>query len=260
MSGLLAVYKREVALIFRTSVAYGIAFALFIFIGILFTTNISLIAEQQALAAQQNFGAPPNVTATNLVIQNLGLITFLMFLVAPLLTMRLLSEEAREGTLEVLMTLPMGDWAFVTGKFLAAWTFYTVLLLLSLVHLVLLLPLGPVNGPLIATAYLGAWLYGGAAMALTLIWSAVTEDQIVSAFLGAATVLVFFLMDSFAVLASGQFAQLGDLMRELGFSPHFQSTLLAGVLRAQDVVYFLLMIAVSLFITTLIVTSRRWRA
>lgn len=259
MTGFFAVYKREVAHIFRTSIAYGIAFALFIFVGFIFTTNLSTIAQQQDFAAQ-GFGAPPNVTATDLIVSNLGLITFLMFLVAPLLTMRLISEETREGTLEVLMTLPMGDWAFVAGKFFAAWTFYTVLLLLSLVHLVVLTALGPVNAQLVATAYLGAWLYGGAAIALTLIWSAMTEDQIVSAFLGAATILVFFLMDQFAVLASGQFAQLGNLMRELGFAPHFQTTLLSGVLRAQDVVYFLLMIAVSLFITTLIVTSRRWRA
>ena len=259
MRAFVAVYKREVALIFRSTIAYAIAFALFIFVGFMFASNIAAIANQQ-IAATSGMSQPPNVSATDIGQNTLSLITFLMFLVAPLLTMRLLSEEAREGTLEVLMTLPMGDWAFVVGKFFAAWTLYTAILGLSLVHLIVLLPYGPVNVPVMAAGYLGAWLYGGAALAITMVWSSVTEDQIVSAFLGAASILVFFLMDQFAIIASGQFASLADVMRQLGFIPHFQTTMLVGILRAEDVLYFGLVVIAALFITTLIVGTRRWRA
>lgn len=259
MRALFAVYKREVALIFRSPIAYAIAFALFIFVGFMFASNIVAIANQQ-LSAGSGFSQPPSVSATDIGQNTLSLITFLMFLVAPLLTMRLLSEEAREGTLEVLMTLPMGDWAFVLGKFFAAWTLYSVILLLSTVHLIVLMPYGPVNFPVMGAAYLGAWLYGGAALAITLVWSAITEDQIVSAFLGAASILVFFLMDQFAVIASGQFASVADVMRQMGFIPHYQATMLSGILRAEDVLYFGLVMTAAIFITTLIVGTRRWRA
>src|SRR6185503_11630497 len=71
-----------------------------------------------------------------------GLLTFLMFLIAPLLTMRLLAEESREGTIEVLMTLPMTEGQFIIGKFLAVWGYYTILLLLTVIYHVILILVG----------------------------------------------------------------------------------------------------------------------
>src|SRR5262249_52968517 len=146
-----------------------------------------------------------------------SLLTFLLFLVAPLLTMRLLAEETREGTLEVLMTLPMNESSFIIGKFLSVWTYYTVLLLISLIYVVILnIVVVPDIGRAF-TAYFGAWLYGGAVLAVTMIWSAVTEDQIVAAFLGAATVLVLYLAETASTWASGQeFTQgIAGFIREL---------------------------------------------
>jgi len=255
MRSLLAVYKREAALLFRSIVAYAIGFALLMFIGLLFASNIAFIAQQQA------FGGP-GAPATDLAVNNLSVFAFLMFLIAPLLTMRLLAEEAREGTLEVLMTLPMSDWAFVAGKFLAVWTYYSFLLLLTGVHLLILSGMGPLNPGWLFALYLGAWLYGGATLAISMIWSAVTEDQIVAAFLGAATVLVLFLADQLAVLVGSQqiVAGFANFLRELGLTSHYQATMMNGIIRAQDVIYFVFMIAVCLFITTLIVGTRRWRA
>ncbi|MCA9914698.1 MAG: ABC transporter permease subunit, partial [Anaerolineae bacterium] len=170
--------------------------------------------------------------------------------------------ETREGTLEVLMTPPMGEWAFVVGKFLAAWTFYTVILGLTLVHVILLAQYGPLNVGLTASNYLGAWLYGGATLAVSTIWSAVTEDQLVAAFLSAATVLALYLANSLAVIVSDQRLVQGasNFVRQLGLTSHYQDTMAQGILRAEDVAYFLLMMFVALFITTLIVGTRRWRA
>lgn len=257
MTALWAVYKREVALYFRSFIAYGIAFALLAFIGLYFAGNIAFVQQSAASGNMQGGGVP----ATDIAIANLSIFTFLMFLIAPLLTMRLISEEAREGTLEVLMTLPMGEWVFVVGKFLAAWTYYTILLLVTVVYMVMLAQISPINMGLAFSAYLGAWLYGGASLAVCIIWSAVTEDQLVAAFLGAATVLAFFLADSLAIIVSDQatFAGASGLIRELGFSTHFQSTLMNGLVRAEDITFFVLFMIVALFITTIIVGTRRWR-
>lgn len=241
-----AVFKREIALYFRSPIAYAIAFAMFFFIGILFNSYLQAINGQY----------PADSTYVP------SLFVFLLFLIAPLLTMRLLAEEAREGTLEVLMTMPMSDAAFVTGKFFAAWGYYTVLLLLAGIYHLILTQIGVPDLGAAFGAYLGAWLYGGAVIAVAMIWSAITEDQIVAAFLGAATVLILYLAGSAAEWVASQpnISGAADFVRELGLQAHYQATMAAGVIRVQDILYFVFMIAAALFITTRIIETRRWRA
>jgi ABC-2 type transport system permease protein len=249
MRAVFAVFKREVSVYFRSPIAYAIAFAIIFFFSFLFNSFV--------YSANQRGPADPTFAP--------GLLTFLLFLVAPLLTMRLLAEESREGTLEVLMTLPMSESAFIVGKFLAAWFYYTVLLALTLLYLAIFALIGVPDLGATLGAYLGAWLYGGAVLAITMIWSAVTEDQIVAAFLGAATVLVLYLTELAAGWMAGatqtSFSQAAaDFVREIGLQAHYNATLLNGIVRAEDIVYFILLMIGALFITTRIVETRRWRA
>lgn len=248
-----AVFKREVGLYFRSPIAYGIAFAIFFFLGVLFNGYVA-----QAVSANASGQAQIPADATYAP----GLITFLMFLIAPLLTMRLLAEESREGTLEVLMTLPMNESQFIIGKFLAAWVYYIVLLFLSLLYLLIMASIGTPDMGVAVGAYLGAALYGGAVLAVSMIWSAITEDQIVAAFLGAATVLVLYLAEIAAVWIAGQSTDgtAADFVRELGLQAHYNSTMLNGIIRAEDILYFIFMIVGALFITVRIVETRRWRS
>jgi ABC-2 type transport system permease protein len=251
MRQIFAVFKRELGLYFRSPVAYAIAFALLLFFGLLFTG---------ALNQSQQFGQP--VTADQLKYIP-SLLTFLLFLVAPLLTMRLISEETREGTLEVLMTMPITESQFIIGKFLAVWAYYTVILLLTIAYYIVLTVIGVPDTGRTFGMYLGAWLYGGAALAISLIWSAITEDQVVAAFLGAASVLVFYLADTASKSISGlpnASPVLTDFIRELGFPAHYDSTMFNGVIRAEDILYFVFLIIAALFITTRIVEVRRWRS
>lgn len=247
MRAIFAVFKRELALYFRSPIAYAIAFAVLFFLGMLFNGYI----------AQANGQYPADSTYAP------NLLTFLMFLIAPLLTMRLLAEESREGTLETLMTLPMSEGQFITGKFLAAWGYYTVLLLVTIIYHILMTLVGiPDQGAAFA-AYFGAWLYGGAVIAVAMIWSAITEDQIVAAFLGAATILVLYLAEIAAIWVAGQpntTSAAADFIRELGLQAHYNSTMGQGIIRAEDVTYFIFLIIGALFITTRIVETRRWRA
>lgn len=255
MRGFLAVYRREVAQFFRSNIAYAIAFGILLFLGVLFSTNV-----QSGVQANVSGFAQPPVTADQILLSNLGVLTFLLFIIAPLLTMRLIAEESREGTLEVLMTLPISDAALVAGKFAAAWTFYTVLLALTLLHVLLLGGIGFPDAGLMFVAYLGAWLYGGLTLAFSMIWSAVSEDQIVAAFLGAATVLMLFLASGLAQLLASRSSFASEFARAISLTAHYQDSMLVGVLRAEDVAYFVLMTVLALFITTLLVGSRRWRA
>lgn len=247
MRAIFAVFKREVGLYFRSPIAYAIAFALLLFLGVLFNGYV--------VQANSRFPADPTFAPS--------LLTFLTFLIAPLLTMRLLAEEAREGTLEVLMTLPMNEAHFVIGKFFAAWAYFGFVILLTLVHVLILAAFGPIDVGRTIAMYLGGFLYGGAAIAVSMIWSAVTEDQVVAAFLGAVTVLVLYFADLASTALSGVNPQLGpglaSFVRELGLQAHYNS-MAQGLIRAEDLLYFLFMIGGSIFISVLIVGSRRWRA
>ncbi|MBL8117965.1 MAG: ABC transporter permease [Anaerolineae bacterium] len=248
MRQIFAVFKRELGLYFRSPVAYAITFALLLFFGLQFSSAVTS-ANGQAPADALNY-VP-------------SLLTFLMFLVAPLLTMRLLAEETREGTLEVIMTMPIRESQFIIGKFLAVWAFYTVILLLTVVYHLILTTIGIPDYGRAFSMYLGAWLYGGATLALAMIWSAVTEDQVVAAFLGAATVLVFYLSNVAATAVSNLpnvSEGLGAFIRELGLQSHYETTLLNGIVRAEDILYFVFLIVAALFITTRIVEVRRWRS
>jgi ABC-2 type transport system permease protein len=258
MSKIFAVFKRELGLYFRSPIAYAVAFALLLFIGVLFTGNLSQAVSYNASALQQG-GA--GIKASDLNIAP-SVLTFLMFLIAPLLTMRLLAEESREGTIEVLMTLPMNEAHFIIGKFLAVWAYYTILLLITVIYHLVLTIVGMPDMGVQFGSYFGAWLYGGAVLAVSMIWSAVTEDQIVAAFLGAATILVLYLAESAAISIGNQGALAGaqNFIRELGLQAHYNSTLQNGIIRAEDIVYFIFLIIGALFITMRIVETRRWRA
>lgn len=267
MRAIWAVYKRELALYFRSPIAYAIAFAMYGLIGLLFVANVTQAISLNAGAGGQ-FQQQPQQIPASVLFNATDLLTFLMFLVGPLLTMRLIAEENREGTLEVLMTLPMSESAFIIGKFLAAWTYFTALLLvLGGVQMALLEWIGNLDYGVILSSVLGAWLYGGAALAICMIWSAITEDQIVAAFLGAATILVLYLSNAISIYIDNLnttgnnevLNTLGTFFRQVGLNVHYQTAMRDGLIRAHDIVYYVLMVAGALFITTRIVETRRWR-
>jgi len=256
MRALWAVYKRELGLFFRSTIAYAVAFALLGFMGLLVSSFIAQIVEANQSGFTQRF-----FTADDLIAAYMNYFTFLMVLFGPLLTMRLLAEESREGTLEVLMTLPLPDWMFVVGKWLAAWTVYTFILALTLIYVVLAAALGVPSGGLVLAIYLGAFLYGGAVLAVAMIWSALTEDQLVAAFLGAASILVLTLGSVIAeALGNPTEPGFANIIRELSLATHYNDTMLSGLVQLHDVIYFIMVTVVALFLTTLIVGTRRWRA
>lgn len=254
-----AVYKRELRLYFQSITAYAIIFGFLFAYGVIVSSNLAIISDYNVqIAGSQQMA----LTSNDVLSGSLSTLMFLLFLIAPLLTMRLLAEEAREGTLEVLMTLPVSESRFILGKFFAVWTFYTIMLLLTLVHTVVLNNISPIDSGLVIVAYVGGWLFGGAVLAVSMIWSAITDDQIVAAFLGAMTIILLLLADSLAIWARGQDITAGAVafIREVGLQAHYHDTLLEGVFRAQDIFYFLLIIIAGVFITTRLVETRRWRA
>lgn len=180
----------------------------------------------------------------------------LVFL-APAITMRLLADEQRQGTMELLQTSPVRETEIVLGKWLAAMVLLVVGLALTLVYPAILwkyssgaMDLGPVW-----TGYVGMLLLGGTFMAVGLFMSSVTQNQIVAYVLGFGVLLVLWLFQGAAQnFTSGSVAAI---VGYLAFSPHFEG-FTSGSLQLKDVVFYLSMIVLGLFLCVRSIETKRW--
>lgn len=236
--------RRELGAIFVQPLAYIFGVVIIALTGYIFASELFFLASQP--------GSLP------IDVQNvLGLYTFLYLFAMPALTMRLLSEEQRSGTMELLMTLPLRDGEVVLGKFLAGFIFYLGTTALTLVFPFILFAFGnPDPGP-IWTAYLGVLLYGAALLGIGILASSLTENQMVAFIVALGITLVLYLL----VIPAQSFSLGGTavtILNELSLANH-QDNFFRGLIVAKDVVYYFAVTAVSLFAATRILESRRWR-
>lgn len=235
------IWRREIIQFFTSPVAYLIAAAILLLTGVVFNQDIA-----RSMTVKP---AEPSLIPQ--------VFSFTMIFFAPLLTMRLFAEEKREGTLELLMTAPAPDGGIVMGKFLGAWTFYTILLAITFVYSIILTTITVPDFGHILCAYIGIWLYGGATLAVGMLFSALTENQIVAAFLSMIALLLLWLGDQAGQLISN--IDVARVVRGLSLQGRFNSSFAVGLLRAEDVAFFAGIIVVVLYITIRLVEANRWR-
>jgi ABC-2 type transport system permease protein len=188
-----------------------------------------------------------------------GTLMFLLVFACPALTMRLLSEEQRLGTLELLLTAPVRDWELVIGKWLGAFLFVLTIVALTLIYPLVLNALvdpGIDQGPLIS-GYLGVILVSGAFLAIGVAVSSLFTNQVAS-FLATFGILLF-LWWIFAILAQVSGPTAGELMRYLDISGNFYENLVQGLVELSDLVYLLSVTALALFLGSMSIEMRRWR-
>lgn len=233
-----AISYKELSIYFASPMAYVIAGVFLALTGVFFVESID----------------QPFATATVAVmLRNTAF--FLMPLIPPILTMRLLAEEQKLGTLELLMTAPVRDYEVVIGKFIASFVILGVTVLLTLVYVLILLfyadpDLGPVLG-----AYLGILLYSMTTLAIGLLASALTGNQIVAASVGFGLILLFSVIDSVSAILSGVAA---TVLEQVSLTAHYDA-FARGVVDTSDIIYYLVMAAIFLFLAVRALESRRWR-
>jgi ABC-2 type transport system permease protein len=241
VNGVWIIFRREVGQYLASPIAYVIAAALLLLTGLYFTGDLTFSLTRKAVdpALIPNF------------------LTAALIFFAPLITMRMLAEEQREGTLELLLTAPVNDGAIVIGKFLGAWFYFTMVLAVTLVYQIILLNISQPDLAHTLCSHMGIWLYAGATLAIGLMFSALTENQIVAAFLSSATLVFLYLGDIAGQIVTN--LDLARLIRELTMAGHYTTSFAVGIIRAEDVGYFAGIIAVMLFIAIRVVESHRWR-
>ncbi|HOT13399.1 MAG TPA: ABC transporter permease subunit [Bacteroidales bacterium] len=169
-----------------------------------------------------------------------------LFIFIPALTMRMIAEERKTGTIELLLTKAVSDRQLVLGKFLAAFLLICISLALTLPYVITLASIGNVDNGEVICGYLGLALMSGVYIAIGLYASSLTNNQIV-AFLSALFIGLFFHI-IFDILANNFKGSIGEFFNMLSLSNHFES-IQRGVLDTKDLVYFLSLIFLGLFLT-----------
>lgn len=178
---------------------------------------------------------------------------FLFFI--PALTMRLIAEEKKSGTIELLVTMPIRDVEIVLGKYLAAVILVASALALTFAYPLTISILGnPDSGALIG-GYLGLLLMGAAYVAIGMFTSGLTQNQIIAFIIGFVIVFGLFMLDKVLIFFPGTVA---SVLEYASVTYHFQN-LARGVIDSRDVVYYLSLIVLFLFLAVRTLEARKWR-
>jgi ABC-2 type transport system permease protein len=191
------------------------------------------------------------------VVRNvLGNSNVIFLFVIPILTMRSFAEEKRTGTMELLATSPLRDSEIILGKWLGALAMFTTLIALMAVNLVTLYAYGTPDWRPMLAGFLGLWLEGGALLAIGIFISSTTRNQIVAASASFFTLLLLYILDWATQFDS---SPVTKVIAYLAVVSHFEP-FTRGVIDTKDVVYYITMIALGLFLTARSMDSMRWRA
>lgn len=253
MGNVWTIANKEIRTYFASPMAYVVAAAFLAITGFFFVASVS---DAFSEATIRGFLA--------------GAVFFMIFL-SPALTMRLLAEEQKIGTLELLLTSPVREYEIVVGKFLAAFTTVLVMLCLSLYFVIILFVYGiPDVGPIL-TGYFGLILYAAATVSIGLFASALSPNQIVGLVVGAGILTGLTIIDFVSERVEGVVATILDSLQlgasftvldlesfAVSESGHF-ADFARGILAVDDVVYYVSVTAVFLLLTALVLETRRWR-
>lgn len=242
MRQLPVLFKRELASYFSTPLAY-VFIVIFLVLSGVFTFYLGGFFESGQANLAPFFGFHP----------------WLYLFLVPAIAMRLWAEERKSGTIELLMTLPITRFEAVTGKFLAAWAFAGLALLLTFPMIVTVNYLGEPDNGAIVTGYIGSWLLAGAYLAIGSCMSALAKNQVI-AFILAVSVCFLFIVSGFPMVLdgfSGWAPQwLIDAVASLSFLTRFDA-ISKGVIDLRDLLYFLTLIAAWLAATAVVIDLKK---
>ena len=179
-----------------------------------------------------------------------------MLFLIPMITMRLVAEEKRTGTIELLLTSPIRDIEIILGKWLGALLLYMCVLGMSVINIALLFMWGKPDLKPVLVAYLGLLLQGACLLAIGTFISTTTRNQIVAGGVTFFVSLLLWLLSWFTAFESTVFSQVINYFSIVTHMENFSK----GVIDTKDVVFYLSMIFFSLFLTSRSMESLRWRA
>jgi len=242
MNNIKAIFKREFAGYFSTPIAY-VFIVIFLFLTGAFTFYIGGFYERNQADLEPFFRFHP----------------WLYLFLIPAIAMRLWSEERKSGTIELIMTLPIPVYQVVIGKFLAAWCFTTVAVILTFPIWITVNYLGSPDNPVILASYIGSLLMAGGFLAIGSCVSALSKSQVI-AFVISLVISFLFLLSGFPLVLdffSGWAPQaVVDAIASFSFLTHFES-IKKGVIDLRDIIYFTALISFWLYANVVIIDAKK---
>ncbi len=247
MSGFWAIFHRELRAYFFSPLAWVILTFFLLVNGYVFSLIVSFLNDPRAGGS---------TTPLKLFFGDTFFFWLVLLFVTPVLTMRLLSEERRSGTIEALMTAPVSETQVVAGKYLAALAFYAFLWLPTLAYVAVVARASEVDWGPIVSGYVGVLGIGAVFMAVGIFGSSFTKNQIVAAVVTFAMLIFFFavafldgLVSDEALKSSLSYLNLLDHMDEFG----------KGIVDTRRLVYYLTTVVLFLFLSSRTLAAKKWR-
>ena len=234
-SNIKTIFLKELRSYFNSPVAYIVIVVFLSILGWFFSSNLFLM----------------NLSSVRIVFE---ITPFLLLVFAPAITMRLISEEKKTGTLELLMTKPVREYEIVVGKFLAAFMLYVVTLLPTLIYTAAVAMVGTLDYGSVIGGYIGLLLLGAVFTSVSVFGSAITENQVVAFIVSFLVVFILLMIDRIVPFAPGM---LATVLEFLSIDFHFNN-IARGVLDSRDLLYYFSVIGFTLFLGTVALQKRRW--
>ena len=248
MRNIWTIARREIRLYFASPVAYIIGLLILLISGIYFVLVVYL-AGQSAYTTGSAAAPGPDMVV--------GLMVFLFLFAVPALSMRLMADEHRNGTLELLLTAPIHEWELVIGKWLGSFIFVLIIIAITFIYPIVLnsLVTPGIDQGLMMANYLAITLVAAAFLAIGTALSSFFNNQFAAFFATLATLFFLWIVIGWpSVVMQGG----GGIFDYLSMSKHFAS-MQSGIIALSDIVYYLSLTAFGLFLGTVAVEVRRWK-
>ncbi len=255
MRNVFTIYRKELKSYFASPIAYLLMAVFALIFGYFFYVATAIFVSRGMESQMMGRGFPMDVNEWVIrpLMMNVSVIGLFMI---PMITMRLFAEEKRSGTIELLMTSPVRDTEIILGKWLAALTLYASILGLSMVNVAVLFLYGKPDWKPILVGYLGLLLQGGCLLAVGTFISTLTRNQIIAAGATFAACLLLWILDWVSAYETAAWAKVLSYMSVVTHFEPFSK----GVLDTKDVIFYLSVMFLGLFLTARSMESLRWRA
>jgi ABC-2 type transport system permease protein len=255
MRNIWTICRRELYSYFVSPIAW-VLLAIFAFLSGVFTYIISASFARASLESQMSGQSMPMNLNEQVIAPLFSNIAVIGLFLIPLISMRLFAEEKRQGTIELLITSPLHDLEIVMGKWLSAVLMYGALLVILLVDFSFLFIYGNPDWKPVVSGFIGVLLQGACLLAFGTFISTLTRNQIVAAAIGFGLALVLWILNWTTSFGNTPVIQVLNYLSIVSHMDSFSR----GVIDTKDLIYYVSMIFLGLFLTARSLESLRWRA
>lgn len=236
MRNTIIICKKELASYFKSVIAYLALIVFLLLTGWFFTSNFFLIGQAQMRSV-------------------INIIPFIFMFFIPAITMGLLSEEKRSGTIEILSTMPVEDYQIVLGKYFAALILIAVSILLTFPYPLTVGFLGDMDSGAVIGQYIGLFLMGAVYAAIGIFGSGLSKNQVVAYIVSFVIIFVLYMLNQMLIFMPSGIAQIVEY---LSIDHHF-ANISRGVIDLRDVLYYFTLIFLGLLFANFTLEVRKWR-